>query len=256
MDRKYRTTIGLAIAALIVGSLSSFGGNVLAQDTGKKFESSKSETQSEWGSKKDVTPSAHKKSMSPSEGATSQTETNRGPMSSAAQRAQADSIRLSMLDIDEVKQLQTSLQEQGFYQGQVDGMVGAKTIQALRRFYTEQAKLASEGRILATSAENLGVNESEIERVRGEEAKQPEAKRQEMRKGESTSSRQSKTMNQKQGTPSSTSQGTMNQRSQGTTNRPENTGSSSNPGTTYPHQGSGSSKTQPQSSGSNTRSQY
>jgi len=82
---------------------------------------------------------------------------------------QADGVRLSQLDQQQVMELQQSLQEAGYYTAEIDGLVGPKTKQALRRFYSEQAQLATQGMILPAGAAALGLDQAEIERVSGQE---------------------------------------------------------------------------------------
>jgi hypothetical protein len=90
---------------------------------------------------------------------------------SAARRSQlqADGVRLSQLDQQQVMELQQSLQQAGYYTAEIDGLVGPKTKQALRRFYSEQAQLAAQGMILPAGAAALGLDQAEIERVSGQE---------------------------------------------------------------------------------------
>jgi hypothetical protein len=82
---------------------------------------------------------------------------------------QVDGVRLSALDESQVKQLQQALQDQGYYTDAVDGLVGPKTRQALRQYYLDQAELASQDLILPQGASSLGLDEADIERVRGED---------------------------------------------------------------------------------------
>jgi len=82
---------------------------------------------------------------------------------------QVDGVRLSALDKSQVKQLQQALQDQGYYTDAVDGVVGPKTRQALRQYYLDQAELASQDLILPQGASSLGLEEADIERVRGED---------------------------------------------------------------------------------------
>ena len=82
---------------------------------------------------------------------------------------QADGVRLSQLDQQQVMELQQSLQQAGYYTAEIDGLVGPKTKQALRRFYSEQAQLAAQGMILPAGAAALGLDQAEIERVSGQE---------------------------------------------------------------------------------------
>ena len=82
---------------------------------------------------------------------------------------QVDGVRLSALDKAQVKQLQQALQEQGYYTAKVDGVMGPQTRLALRQYYLDQAELASQDLIMPQSAASLGLDEADIERVRGEE---------------------------------------------------------------------------------------
>lgn len=86
---------------------------------------------------------------------------------------QVDGVRLSALDKSQVKQLQQALQDQGYYTDAVDGVAGPKTRLALRQYYLDQAALALQDLILPQGASSLGLDEADIERVRGEEAQDP-----------------------------------------------------------------------------------
>jgi hypothetical protein len=80
---------------------------------------------------------------------------------------QYDSVAISDLDEAEVRKLQTALQEQGYYQGTVDGKVGNQTRRALQRFYADQARLALRGMIRTDSASTFDVDASDVQPVRG-----------------------------------------------------------------------------------------
>jgi hypothetical protein len=69
--------------------------------------------------------------------------------------------------------IQTKLQELGFYQGEIDGLVGPQTKRALREFYRAQADLVSQGKLLADSASAFNLSASDIQPVRGEENTPP-----------------------------------------------------------------------------------
>jgi hypothetical protein len=86
---------------------------------------------------------------------------------------QADGVRLSQLDQQQISALQQALQQAGYYTAAIDGIVGPQTRRALRQFYTDQARLASQGMILPQAAAALGLDEAEMERVRGEDRGQP-----------------------------------------------------------------------------------
>lgn len=55
------------------------------------------------------------------------------------------SIKLSELEAEQVKQLQNSLKEYGYYNAEIDGVVGPQTQAGLRRFYNDQARMANAG---------------------------------------------------------------------------------------------------------------
>jgi hypothetical protein len=80
---------------------------------------------------------------------------------------ESQGVALSQLDEQQITELQRSLQDAGYYTGTVDGKVGQQTKQALRKFYSDQAQLASKGMILPQGAAALGLDQAEIERVRG-----------------------------------------------------------------------------------------
>jgi hypothetical protein len=82
---------------------------------------------------------------------------------------QVDGVRLSALDKVQVTRLQQALQDQGYYTAKVDGVMGPKTRQALRQYYLDQAELASQDLIMPQAAASLGLDEADVERVRGEE---------------------------------------------------------------------------------------
>jgi hypothetical protein len=82
---------------------------------------------------------------------------------------QVDGVRLSALDKVQVTRLQQALQEQGYYTAKVDGVMGPRTREALRQYYLDQAELASQDLIMPQAATALGLDEADVERVRGEE---------------------------------------------------------------------------------------
>jgi len=75
--------------------------------------------------------------------------TGSGPMRSQ--------VQLDTLNQEQLRTLQTRLQELGFYQGQVDGVLGEGTRSALRQFFQTQADLASRGIITDATVGVFGV---------------------------------------------------------------------------------------------------
>ena len=119
---------------------------------------------------------AQKEAGTPDEGKAA-TGANTEESKSAARSlddVQADGIRLTQLNRDQVMELQRALQEAGYYTAAIDGIVGSRTKQALRQFYGDQAQLAAQGMISARGATALGLDEAEIQRVSGKD--QPAAK--------------------------------------------------------------------------------
>jgi hypothetical protein len=68
-----------------------------------------------------------------------------------------------------IRSIQTKLQELGFYQGEIDGIVGPQTKRGLREFYRAQADLVGQGKLLAASASQFDLSADDIQRVRGED---------------------------------------------------------------------------------------
>jgi peptidoglycan hydrolase-like protein with peptidoglycan-binding domain len=66
-------------------------------------------------------------------------------------------VQLDRLNQDQLRTLQTRLQELGFYQGPVDGVLGEGTRSSLRQFFQTQAELASRGIITDATVSLFGV---------------------------------------------------------------------------------------------------
>lgn len=77
------------------------------------------------------------------------------------------SIKLSALDESQVTDLQTRLQELGFYKGEVDGKAGRLTRAALSQWFRQQLNLINQGRVSEAGLSGLGFSDTDIERVRG-----------------------------------------------------------------------------------------
>ena len=73
----------------------------------------------------------------------------------ASQGAMSSGTELSALSEDQRKRMQQVLKDEGFYQGEVDGVVGAQTRAALQRYFQRQAQLAAQGRITEGSIEGF-----------------------------------------------------------------------------------------------------
>jgi hypothetical protein len=155
MNKLYGS-IALALGCLVAGT-------ALAQQTYDSDQPSQPDQQGQ---------------AAPQQGATDQMPTGSKEQKKQQQAAQkqtgqpmaqieSQGVALSQLDEQQITELQRSLQEAGYYTGTIDGKVGQQTKQALRKFYSDQAQLASKGMILPQGAAALGLDQAEIERVRG-----------------------------------------------------------------------------------------
>lgn len=102
-----------------------------------------------------------------------------------------EAIDLKKVKGEHAKKIQQKLQEEGFYKGEVDGILGKETQAALREF--QEAKgLESSGKLDNQTASALGIELSDIQPVRGEEEKKQYEKKeheqmqQEPQSGETT----------------------------------------------------------------------
>ena len=73
---------------------------------------------------------------------------------------------MALTDLTEagVTALQRKLQELGFYDGKIDGRVGPLTRASLKRFYDEQARLASQGQVSPSGMQVLGLDADQYTR--------------------------------------------------------------------------------------------
>lgn len=78
-------------------------------------------------------------------------------------------VQLSSLSKEQVRQLQQKLQQYGVFQGNVNGVMGADTKQALSRYFQQQAHLANQGMLTQTSLDALGVPANGGESTNGRE---------------------------------------------------------------------------------------
>lgn len=144
------------VLAGVVASALALGGTALAGDTGQKGEQ-KMEPQ-------------HKTHA----GQTPQKHEAKKTAKAAApvyNQLLLNAVRLTSLDANQVKQLQTELQSLGLYRGKLDGILGPMTRMALSRYFQTQLTLMTRGRIAEHTLSTFGFDESEIERVRGVDQK-------------------------------------------------------------------------------------
>jgi hypothetical protein len=80
-----------------------------------------------------------------------------------------EAIKLAALEKEEAVEVQTKLQDLGYYKGNIDGIVGRQTRAALQRYFGDQAALAARGMAGSAALVSLGIDESAIQRVRGRE---------------------------------------------------------------------------------------
>jgi peptidoglycan hydrolase-like protein with peptidoglycan-binding domain len=73
-----------------------------------------------------------------------------------------DHVRLSALTPEQTKEVQQRLQNLGFYQGPVDGVMGAGTRAAVMRYFQRQAQLAAQGMVDDSAMELFGVRASDV----------------------------------------------------------------------------------------------
>jgi hypothetical protein len=78
-----------------------------------------------------------------------------------------EAVRLKALESEEAMEVQRKLQELGYYKGEIDGAIGPMTRGALQRYFRDQAQLVSRGMVGSAVLASFGIDESEIQRVRG-----------------------------------------------------------------------------------------
>jgi peptidoglycan hydrolase-like protein with peptidoglycan-binding domain len=79
----------------------------------------------------------------------------RQPAQAATNGAMSTGTELTSLSEEQRKRMQQVLKDEGFYQGEVDGVVGAQTRAALQRYFQRQSQLAAQGRITEGSIEGF-----------------------------------------------------------------------------------------------------
>ncbi len=85
---------------------------------------------------------------------------------------QGQHVRLSSLNKEEIKQVQQALQQQGIYQGPIDGVAGPETYAAVGAFQQKQGGRVS-GHLDQQTAQALGVSFGDIQPVRGGDEPEP-----------------------------------------------------------------------------------
>lgn len=88
------------------------------------------------------------------------------------QSGMEESVDLKKVRGEHAKHLQQSLKDEGFYKGEVDGILGAQTKEALKKFQ-ESKGLEASGNLDNQTASALGIEFSDIQPVRGTEPVEP-----------------------------------------------------------------------------------
>lgn len=82
-------------------------------------------------------------------------DSSKQPSQVASAGAISSGTELTSLSEEQRKRMQQILKDEGFYQGEVDGVVGAQTRTALQRYFQRQSQLAAQGRITEGSIEGF-----------------------------------------------------------------------------------------------------
>jgi peptidoglycan hydrolase-like protein with peptidoglycan-binding domain len=77
------------------------------------------------------------------------------PAQAASTASMSNGTEMTSLTEDQRKRVQQVLKDEGFYQGEVDGVVGAQTRAALQRYFQRQSQLAAQGRITEGAIEGF-----------------------------------------------------------------------------------------------------
>lgn len=83
-----------------------------------------------------------------------------------------EAVDLKNIRGEHAKHLQQSLKDEGFYDGEVDGILGVRTQEALKKFQESKGMEAS-GKLDNQTASALGIEFSDIQPVRGTEPMEP-----------------------------------------------------------------------------------
>jgi peptidoglycan hydrolase-like protein with peptidoglycan-binding domain len=79
-----------------------------------------------------------------------------------------DVVSFDRLSVEQRRELQRKLQNEGHYRGNIDGILGPKTVGALHNFQAQEG-LSASGALTMQTADRLGLDLSGIQRVRGTE---------------------------------------------------------------------------------------
>lgn len=96
---------------------------------------------------------------------------SQGQASSPIQRQMGaeSTVPLSSISTEDGRKIQQRLQELGFYNGPIDGVLGQQTRGALSRYYQRQAQLASQGVLSEGAVDSFGVDASARQPTSGSE---------------------------------------------------------------------------------------
>lgn len=147
------------IKTSVLAAALALGGTAVAGDTGNDTNGTngnmqnRSQQQQQQGVN-DQTQGQGSQAMQGQQGVTNQSQSLK-------------SVRLSSLDQQQLKDVQTQLKDLGLYKGAVDGVMGNKTRGALQAFFQQQVSLLGQGRITDQALSGFGFAKSDIEKVRG-----------------------------------------------------------------------------------------
>jgi len=147
------------IKTSVLAAALALGGTAVAGDTGNDTNGTngnmqnRSQQQQQQGVN-DQTQGQGSQAMQGQQGVTNQSQSLK-------------SVRLSSLDQQQLKDVQTQLKDLGLYKGTVDGVMGNQTRGALQAFFQQQVSLLGQGRITDQALSGFGFAKSDIEKVRG-----------------------------------------------------------------------------------------
>jgi peptidoglycan hydrolase-like protein with peptidoglycan-binding domain len=145
--RNFQTQQGLA-----VGSLNAPTRDALGIDWSKEPARASAPIQQKDAQRQNVSGSETQRAQKQPVRGTDDGRTDAQPARSAIEQNAGRDVeiagkQLSSLSTDQAKQLQQRLHREGYYQGEVDGVVGMQTRIALKRYFQKQAQLADQGMV-------------------------------------------------------------------------------------------------------------